>query len=693
LELIVRTLIESRLDAAKLAIGNAFVTAGYVLTEVQEALVRIQHDVGSILVFIGTLLASMGEELSTGNPLRKVPQAVGYLQTRYQNWCDTLDEMDKIIFYGLLTLSIYGAFLVFMPRIVPYVIGAEHILAPVPLPQVTEVTDDEQASTFSERDTTPLLVDKNTYEGKTLEAINPATGELLGHVPADDPESVARKIRVARRFQSPWAGTSADDRRAVLRVLKAYIIEEQHDICAISAADTGKTLLDASLGEIITTLEKINWLLAEGEKALSPEQRPTGSLTRHKIAMVDYDPLGVIGAIAPWNYPFHNMLNPALSALFAGNAIVIKPSEHTVYSSVYFGRIIRRALKLCGHSPEIVQVLVGGPDVGSALVEGNIDKLFFTGSTGVGRQVAQTAGKRLLPVVLELGGKDPCIICDDADIEHATDTCLRGVFQNSGQNCIGIERVFVHKLVKQQVVERFVKAAAAIRLGVDMGALTMGAPAVAKVKELVDDAVANGAKVLVGGKPGKVEGKFAAGHFFEATVLDGVRHDMRIAQEEVFGPVLSIIEWSNDVSLIGMVNSCKFGLGSSIFTRNAIRADRFLGSLRVGMGNLNDFGVNYLCQSLPFGGTKESGSDRFAGVEGLRACCLVKSVTRDRYRWIKTRLPAHFKYPVSENAFEFSAMITTAVFENVGLTKLDSIRNLIVMYFARTWKPRTSGSY
>jgi acyl-CoA reductase-like NAD-dependent aldehyde dehydrogenase len=226
-----------------------------------------------------------------------------------------------------------------------------------------------------------------------------------------------------------------------------------------------------------------------------------------------------------------------------------------------------------------------------------------------------------------------------------------------------------------------------------MGALTLGTSAVAKVKELVDDAVANGAKILVGGKAGKVEGKFAGGSFFEATVLDGVRPDMRIAQEEVFGPVMSIIEWSNDVSLIGMVNSCKFGLGSSIFTRNTSRADEFLGSLRVGMGNVNDFGVNYLCQSLPFGGTKESGSDRFAGAEGLRACCLVKSVTRDRYRLIKTKLPAHFKYPVTENAFDFSAAVTTAVFENAGLTRLDSFRNLIVMYFSRTWKPRTSGSY
>jgi acyl-CoA reductase-like NAD-dependent aldehyde dehydrogenase len=683
-----RELIAPRVARAQQLAAEAQVYAVEGFLAVGDTVTNIQRDVGNLFVLTGGLLTSIGTEFSTGNPVWKAVDGVMNLKTTVRNWHEELEEVDQVLFYAFIVFSIYAVFLFGMPRIIPLLVRAERILAPVPLPQVTEVTDDEQAKTFAKLDTCPLLVDPSEYTGPTLEAINPATGAVLGHVIADTPETVAVKIRAARKSHPLWAATSAEARRGFLRVLKGYILEEQQDICALSADDTGKTMLDASLGEIITTIEKINWLLADGEKALSPERRRTGSLTRHKVATVDYDPLGVIGAVAPWNYPFHNMMNPALAALFAGNAIVIKPSEHTAYSSIYFARILRRAIRLCGHSQEVVQVLVGGPEIGKALVDGDIDKLFFTGSTDIGRQVAQAAAKRLLPVSLELGGKDPCIICDDADITQATDVCLRGVFQNSGQNCIGIERVFVHSKIKDKVVERFVEAAKSIRLGVDIGAMTLGAPAVAKVKELVDDAVANGAKVLVGGKPGKGDGEFAGGHFFEATVLDCVRPEMRIAQEEVFGPVLSIIEWTQDLQAIGMVNKCKYGLGSSIFTRNRTRANHFLGGLRVGMANVNDFGVNYLCQSLPFGGVRQSGSDRFAGVEGLRACCVVKAVTTDRVSWIKTRLPAHFKYPVTANAYAFSVAVITAAYDVLGLTHMDSIRNLVGMYFFRSWKPR-----
>jgi acyl-CoA reductase-like NAD-dependent aldehyde dehydrogenase len=452
-------------------------------------------------------------------------------------------------------------------------------------------------------------------------------------------------------------------------------------------------MLDANLGEILTTLEKLRWVIAEGEEILSPQRRSTGPTAKHKLVAVEYDPLGVIGAIAPWNYPLHNLFNPVISALFAGNSVVVKPSEHTAYSSLYFARVLRRALSLCGHSPEVVQVLIGGPEVGAALVDGDIDKLFFTGSTAVGRQVAEAAAKRLLPVELELGGKDPCIICEDADIGQAADTCLRGVFQNSGQNCIGIERVFVHTKVKEPVVERFVEAAESIRPGLDIGAVTMGAPAVARIQELVDDAVAKGASVLVGGKAAKGEGVYRGGHFFQATVLDNVTSDMRIAQEEVFGPVLTIMEWTSNLEVIAKVNDCKFGLGASIFTRSMRRANRIAGGLRVGMININDFGINYMCQSLPFGGTKESGSGRFAGVEGLRGCCLMKTVTRDRFGWLKTRLPRNFKYPVSDNAFELSAEITDLLYNVYGLGRFDNVRNLIGLTLSRTFRPRSIGNY
>lgn len=582
------------------------------------------------------------------------------------------------------------AFVFGMPLVMQLCLGRDPILPPVPLPTSEVVTDDQYAKLYPRADCRPLLTMEDPGGG--VEARAPATDELLGWIAADSPASVSEKIGKARSAQRAFEKSSWAERRSILNVLRNYILEEQHDMCALSVVDTGKTMLEANLGEMLTTLEKLRWVAAEGEAILAPEFRSTGPATMHKAASVEYQPLGVIGAIAPWNYPLHNLFNPVISSLFAGNAVVVKPSEYTVYSSVYYARVIRRALVTCGHSPELVQVLVGGATVGAALVDGDIDKLFFTGSTAVGKRVALAAAERLLPVVLELGGKDPFIICDDADIDHAVDMCVRGTFQNAGQNCIGVERVFVHRDVMDKTVPKFVSVAKSIRLGVDMGALTMGAQAVARVQELVDDAVAQGAKVLAGGKAGKGEGMYENGSFFEATVLTGVRPSMRIAREEVFGPVLSVFEWSSDAEVVAMANDSNFGLGSSVFTSNARRGDRLLNALKVGMGAVNDFGVYYLCQSLPFGGTKESGSDRFAGVEGLRGCCRLRTFARDKVPGVKTRFPRHFLYPVSDNAFGLSAEIADLLYRDGKWVKLDNLRNVVMMLFSRTWAPRSIGS-
>lgn len=440
---------------------------------------------------------------------------------------------------------------------------------------------------------------------------------------------------------------------------------------------------------MLPTFEKIRWLIREGEKALLPDIRTVGPVAMHKKASVEYSPLGVIAAIAPWNYPLHNFFNPVLASLFTGCAVVVKPSEYSIYSSLHFVRVVRRALELCGHCPDLVQMVVGGADVAATLVKADVDKLFFTGSTAVGRKVAAAAAERLLPVVLELGGKDGFVVCDDADVKHAATICLRGVFQNAGQNCIGVERVFVHENVMERFLEVVVAGARGIRLGLDMGAITMGEKAVCYIQTLVDDAVAKGAKVMVGGRRAQVNEK---GTFYEATVLVGVTGQMRIAHEEVFGPVLSVFSWQNDEQVIQMVNNCPFGLGSSVFSRNKRRADRILGELRVGMGNVNDFASNYLCQSMPFGGTKESGSDRFAGIEGLRGCCLAKSVTRDRFPGVKTVIPRAFRYPTGLNAYELASEINELVYGPGFFSKFDNVRNILGMLLFSSWRPRSLGN-
>jgi acyl-CoA reductase-like NAD-dependent aldehyde dehydrogenase len=674
--------------------------AEWVASIAVKSLAIVEGALANTLSATGESLLAAGSTVRSASVVDTCSSTVSSYYYDVFAWMGGLSEEAHSAFVALIILVSIVTFIFGMPCVMSLVLGTDPILSPVPIPQEVEVDDDDYSEIYARTETCPLLADSaavnaGTYVGPVIEAGCPATGNRLGFVPADTAKTITDKISLARKAQPKWAKTSFAERRTVLNVLKAYVLEEQHDLCVMSMTDTGKTMLDANLGEILTTLEKLRWVAAEGEELLSPETRSTGPATIHKAATVEYLPLGVIAAIVPWNYPLHNFFNPVISSLFAGNSIVVKPSEHTVYSSVYFARIVRRALVLCGHSPDLVQCLVGPANVGAALVAGNIDKLFFVGSTAVGHTVASACAKRLLPVVLELGGKDPFIICDDySSIDHATDICLRGVFQNAGQNCIGVERVFVHADVKNQVVERAVTAAKAIRLTVDMGAITMCAPALAKIQELVDDAVKSGAVVLAGGKIGKVlDGDHDGGFFYEPTVLDFVRPDMRIAREEVFGPVMSIMEWDvSDDQLVKMVNDCEFGLGSSIFCGDPRRANRIMAGIKAGMGNINDYATNYLCQSMPFGGSKESGSDRFAGIEGLRGCCLVKAMTRDRFPGISTTLPRAFKYPTQTNAFPLAAEINDLIYRDSKLARIDNLRNVVWMLLSKTWQPRTIGN-
>lgn len=649
---------------------------------------RIETKLAALLQKLSTTLSDRAAVHQATSISNQCSAGLQTLSDRLETFFSTMSPTTEIV----LTISVTFICLLIFVRLAigfaRFYYGPDPILCMIPTPSQTyDPYDDEQADYFPDADVQPQLVSPDTPN--SLQCISPSTGELLGHVPADTPSSVHEAVARARRAQAGWACTTFEQRRTVMRVLLTYVLYEQRTLCEISRQDSGKTLLDATLGEIVPTLEKLRWLIAEGEAALAPDARTTGPMTRHKNATVEYMPLGVIAAIAPWNYPMHNLFNPVIASLFAGNAVVVKPSEHTAFSSLYYARIIRRTLSLCGHSSDLVQTVVGAGDVGAALVDADVDKLFFTGSTKIGRMVAQAAAPKLLPVVLELGGKDPFIVCDDANVSHAASLCMRGVFQNSGQNCIGIERVFVHEKIMPEFRDHVVKHAKSIRLDVDMGAITMGEPALDAIQSLVDDAVEKGAKLLVGGKRATVNDK---GYFYEATVLSGVTQKMRIAQEEVFGPVLSLFEWNNDQALVRMVNSSSFGLGSSVFSGDTRRANRILGGLRVGMGNVNDFATNYLCQSMPFGGTKQSGSDKFAGIEGLRGCCIAKAITRDRIPGVKTVLPKKFQYPTGANAYEFALEMSDLVYGAGKMSKMDNLRNMVGMLIFPSWRPRSTAS-
>lgn len=475
---------------------------------------------------------------------------------------------------------------------------------------------------------------------------------------ASQVQAVVDKSKAAAKI---WKSSSFKQRKHLLRVILKYILENQEEICLISSADSGKPMVDAAFGEIIVTCEKICWLINEGEQWLKPERRSTSRMMFYKKAQVEYHPVGVVGAIVAWNYPFHNLFNPLTAAIFAGNGCVIKPSEHSAWSARKFASVIDAALEAAGAPVGLVQIVTGYSEAGEALVQSGLGKLIFVGSTGVGKKVMQAASATLTPVVLELGGKDAFIVCEDAKVDAVLPTALRGAFQSCGQNCAGAERFFVHESLYEEFCRKAAAAATAMRQGhalgdahVDSGAICM--PGLAeKVQRLVDDAVKKGARVLAGGRLPKGQysyGSGSGGQFYPATVLVDVAPGMKIWEEETFGPVFAVTSYKTDEEAIQLANDCPFGLASSVFSSSTSRARKIGSQLEAGMTSINDFAATYMCQSLPFGGVKDSGFDRFAGVEGLRGLCVPKAVVEDRWPF-STSIPPLLQYPVNEKAFGF----------------------------------------
>lgn len=480
-------------------------------------------------------------------------------------------------------------------------------------------------------------------EGR-VQCYDPTTLRHLGDVPCLTPAQVNERVARARAAAPAWARTPIAERRRVLRELLDLILAEKDTICHEAARDSGKTLVDAAMGELFPVCEKIRYLLAHGAADLAPERRGAGILM-HKKARVEFQPLGVIGVLCPWNFPFHNIFCPLMPALFAGNAVVAKASEWTSRSASYFEGLVRRVLRERGHSEDLVQVLTGDGETGAALVRSGVDKIFFTGSPQNGRRVMTTAAESLTPVVLELGGKDAMIICEDADLEQAASSAMLGVFTACGQMCVAAERLYVFDGIYHAFVDRVLEKVRALRQGpplqgeYDVGAMTMPGQ-LAIIQRQVDDAVAKGAKVLCGGRARTELG----GQFYEPTVIVNADHRMAITREETFGPVMVIMRVGSDDQAIRLANESAYGLGSSVFTRDLRRADRYARELSAGMTVVNDYGIAYMASALPFGGVRISGFGRINGREGLRACCNEKAVVTDRFAGLHR---AFDPYPVT----------------------------------------------
>ncbi|KAI1077050.1 ALDH-like protein [Whalleya microplaca] len=497
-----------------------------------------------------------------------------------------------------------------------------------------------------------------------IQCYMPATGQFLGFVNPSTPDGIDRAISQAAAAQEKWAKSSFNERRKVLRTMMQYILENQEHICLISSLDSGKTMVDAQLGEIMVTVEKLQWTIKHGEKALRPSKRPTNLLMAYKKNTVHYEPLGVVAALVSWNYPFHNLMGPIISSIFSGNGIVVKVSEQTCWSAAYYTSIARGALVAHGHDPLLVQSVVCWPQTAGHLTSHpGISHLTFIGSRPVCHQVAASAAKSLTPVLAELGGKDAAIILDSAksDLNRIVNILMRGTFQASGQNCIGIERILATPGVYDKLVEMLEPRVKALRLGLDkdVGAMVSDG-SFSRLEKLVEDAVAKGARLLAGGKR-YVHPEHPRGFYFSPTLLVDVTPDMGIANEECFGPIMTILRapTSSAASVLAVANAPDFGLGASVYGRDSDPVLRqVVRDVRAGNVSVNDFAVYYAVQ-MPFGGVGGSGYGRFAGEEGLRGLCNIKSVCEDRWGClgVRTSIPPAVQYPVKsqERGWRFTS--------------------------------------
>ncbi len=488
--------------------------------------------------------------------------------------------------------------------------------------------------------------------------INPATGEKVGEHPLMGPEEVAGVVDQARRAFTIWSETPFSGRAKIFRRAAGYLAENAERYARIVCSETGKTQFDALLAEIFPTCDLLHYYAKNSENFLRPVKVGASMVLPGRKAYYTFEPRGVVGIIAPWNYPFTLASGPVISALAAGNTVVLKPSSQTTAS----GMVLEEIFTAAGLPDNALRVVTGSGSVtGRALIENrDVDMLVFTGSTEVGIEVSQAAARNLVPAVMELGGKDSMIVTRNADLERAAHAAVWGSFFNSGQTCTGVEFCFVQRPIYSAFLSKVLTIAEQIQSGTltgQVGSMTMESQ-VRIVEDQIEDAVARGAQVQMGGR--RVDR--GAGLFFSPTVITGIQPEMKIWREETFGPILPIVAFDTPDEAIRMANSTQYGLGGSVFSEDMEEARRYASRMETGSVNINDCLVTYALPSLPFGGVKTSGVGFYHGEMGIRNFCRVKSMTEFKGMYSKE----FFHYPVSTRVKEaMEALLVLLYSENM----------------------------
>jgi len=486
---------------------------------------------------------------------------------------------------------------------------------------------------------------------ETIPFINPATGEQFGQVAMADEADIKQARKELRLNFEVWRRKPVADRVRILRQLQEVIIDSVDEISAVINQDTGKSRQDGLI-EVMMVVDRMHHYYKNAERWLSRRRVPPGLYIFRKY-YTEPHPFGVVGVLGPWNYPFDLSMSPTLSALLAGNTVILKPSEVTAATGALIQKLFQRVPELAPY----VRVLHGDGKVGAAIVESTPDMVFLTGSTATGQKIAAKTAETLTPFLYELGGKDPMLVLEQADVKAAAKWGVWGAFYNTGQTCMGVERIYAVEAVYDEFVTAVLEETAKLKMGYStdldnpnhVGPLTFERQ-LNIIRDHLGDAIAKGANVLTGGK--------FDGMFMEPTVIADVDHSMKLMREETFGPVLPIMKVKDETEAVWLANDSYYGLSACVWSNDMRQAKRAAHRLQVGSVNINDAISHYPVSLLPFGGVKQSGNARTHGKDEVLQFTQLRSYAVGRPPLpfdlaTQMRYPGHYKLGMAIMHFAF----------------------------------------